>query len=111
APAAPRDDELLARLRHVGEEIARELVEDLGPQRDADDLVLAAAAVAVAAHAVLAALGPDDLGVGHVLQRGEALVGDEDHVAALAAVAAGGPAERHELLASERDRAVAAVAG
>ena len=46
-----------------------------------------------------------------VEQRREIAVGDEHDVAAAPAVAAVGPAARHELLAAEADAAVAAVAG
>ena len=77
--------------------------------RDRD--VLAALAVHLLAHAVLAALGLELLLVAEVDQRVEVLVGLQPDVAAVAAVAAVGAAERDELLAAEADAAVAAVAG
>src|SRR5207302_9832483 len=46
-----------------------------------------------------------------VEQRGQPLVGLEDDVAAVAAIAARGAAARHELLAPKRYRAGTAVAG
>ena len=66
---------------------------------------------AVLAHAVAAALGLEVLLVAVVDQRVEAVDRLDNDVAALAAVAAVGPAELDELLAPERDAAVAARAG
>ena len=85
--------------------------EDLGPDRDLDDQIGAAGACAVGARAALAARGAEMLGVAKVDQRIEAGDRLEHDVAALAAVAAVGPAELDELLAPERDRAGAAGAG
>ena len=84
--------------------------EDLGADRDLDDQVLAAGAGAVGAGAALAARGAEMLGVAEVDQRIEAGHRFEDDVAALAAVAAVGPAEFDELLPPEADRARAAGA-
>jgi hypothetical protein len=46
-----------------------------------------------------------------VQQRIVMLAGDQDHIAALASVAAAGPAARDKFFAPEREAAVAAVAG
>ena len=81
------------------------------PTGHLDDEVLAAGAGAVGAGAALAARGAEMLGVAEVDQRIEAGHRFEDDVAALAAVAAVGPAELDELLAPEADRAGAAGAG
>ncbi len=111
ALAALGDDDALAVRGDVGELLAGRLVFDLGADRQARDEILAAAAVAVGARAVLAAIGGQRPRVGEVEQGAHPAVALEDHVAAAAAVAAGGAAERNELLAAERDRAVAAVTG
>src|SRR5581483_2919445 len=70
--------------------------------------VVAAPAVAVLAHAVLAAAGFVLLLVAQIEQSRELRVGDRHHVAAVAAVAA---AARHELLAAKAHAAAPAVAG
>ena len=72
---------------------------------------LAAGAGLVAAGAALAARRPEMLGVAEVDQRIEALDRLEDDVAALAAVAAVGPAIFDIFLAPEADRARPARAG
>ena len=96
----------------VGEQGALLVVgEDLGADGHLDDEVLAAGAGAVRAGAALAARGAEMLGVAEVDQRIEAGHRLEDDIAALAAVAAVGPAEFDELLAPEADRARSAGAG
>ena len=67
--------------------------------------------MAVLAHAVAAGLGLEVLLVAVVDQRVEAVDRLDHDVAAAAAVAAARAAELDELLAPERDAAVAAVAG
>ena len=110
ALAAGGDDEAHAGLVEVGELVAVGGLHD-GAERHGqlERLALVAGAVvahagtAVAARAVRAAV---------VRQQGRDLrVGDERDVAAVAAVAAVGAGERLELLALDRDAAVAAVAG
>src|SRR5690606_21650832 len=86
-------------------------VDVLGADRDDDDGVLAALAVALLAHAVLAALGTEPLLVAEVDQGIEVFRRLQPHAATVAAVAAVRPAERDELLAPESHAAVAAVAG
>src|SRR3546814_8211709 len=86
-------------------------VDDLGTDRDDDGGVLAALAVALLAHAVLAALRAKPLLVAEVEQGVEVLRRLQPHAAAVAAIAAIGPAERDELLAPETHAAVAAVSG
>ena len=112
AHAALEEDHALADLGEVGEQRALLVVgEDLGADRDLDDQIGAAGAGAVGARAALAARGAEMLGVAEVDQRIEARHRLEHDVAALAAVAAVGPAELDELLAPEADRAGAARAG
>ena len=107
-----RKVDALALVGQVGEQGAFLVVgEDLGADRHLDDEVVAAGAGAVGARAALAARGAEMLGVAEVDQRIEAGHRLEDDVAALAAVAAVGPAELDELLAPEADRARAAGAG
>ena len=97
-----RKVDALADRGQVGEQRALLVVgEDLGSDRDLDDEVVAARAGAVGAGAALAARGAEMLGVAEVDQRIEARHRLEHDVAALAAVAAVGPAELDELLAPE----------
>ena len=95
----------------IGEQRLLVLVEDLRADRHLQHDVVAAGAVAVLAHAVAAALGLEVLRVAVVDQGVEAVHRLDDDVAAAAAVAAVRAAELDELLAPERDAAVAAVAG
>ena len=111
AVAAPGDAGAVAGLDQIGQQRLLVLGQHLRARRHRDHHVLAGGAGAVLAHAAAAALGLEVLAVAVVDQRVE--VGDalHPHVAALAAVAAVGAAELDELLAPERDAAVAAVAG
>ena len=81
------------------------------PDRHLQHDRLAVGAVAILAHAVLALRGLEVLLVAIVDQRVQPVDDLDDHVAAAAAIAAGGPAELDELLAAERHAAVTAVAG
>ena len=67
--------------------------------------------MAVLAHAAAAVLGGEMLLIAVIDERVEAVDGERDDVAAVAAVAAVRPAVFDELLAPERNAAVAAVAG
>src|SRR5690606_34333306 len=109
-PAA-RHQQAVAVADQVADHFVGVHVDDLRAHRHQDDHVLAALAVALLAHAVLAALGPEQLPVAEVHQGVEVAGGLEPDVAALAAVAAVRPAQRDELLAPEAHAAVAAVAG
>src|SRR5262249_14568269 len=86
-------------------------VADEGAERDADNPVHARLAVLVLAAAVLAALGAIVLLVLEVEKGRQLLVGDEDDVAAVAAIAPGRAALGHVRLAAECGDAVPAVAG
>ena len=81
-----------------------------GALGDGDLEVVAAAAVQVLALAVDAVAGPAVRVVAEREQRGDVVVGDQPHVAALAAVAAVRAALGDRALAPERDAAGAAVA-
>src|SRR5690348_5086555 len=84
-------------------------IDHRGADRHADVLVLAATAVHVAAHAVLAALRLEAALVTEIHQRVQAFVRDEPYAAAVATVATVGAAVRNEFLATEASAAVAAV--
>ena len=111
ALAALRDDEALAVGAKIGQQRAVGLVEDLRAGRDAQHEILAGAPVLVLVGARLAGGRGVFLLVAKVEQRGQAAVDDQHDAAAVAAVAARGAALGDELLAPERDRALAAVAG
>src|SRR5437899_3034975 len=86
-------------------------VEDQRAGRDADDHVMAALAVHLLAHAGFAALGFPMVLSGKIQERALAVVGDEDDVATVAAIATVGAAFGDELLAPEGDGARPTVAG
>ena len=99
----------------MGDQVADHLIgadiDDGGAGRDADDQVIAALAVALLAHAVLAALGLEAALMAEVDQGTDVLVGLDPHIAAIAAVAAIGATQRNELLAAKADAAIATIAG
>ena len=110
AIAALDQHDALARRGQVRDQRLIVLFEDLRARRHLQHHVGAAGAGAVLAHAVAALLGLEMLLVAVVDQRVQVRHALDDHVAALAAVAAVGPAELDELLPPEADGAVAAVA-
>ncbi len=111
AAAAAGEQDLLAVLVEVGDQLAGFVVGDDGADREAQRDVLAALAIAFLAAAVLAALGAEAAGVAVVDQGVEVAVGHAIHAAAAAAVAAAGAALGNELLAAEGGHAIAAVTG
>src|SRR4029079_18098612 len=112
AHAALEQDDALALPGEIGEQSAVLGVGgDLGSDRDLDDEVAAAGAGPVRPGAALAPRSAEMLGVAEVDERVEAGHRFEHDVAALAPVAAVGPAALDELFAPEADRAGAASAG
>src|SRR5215472_11986604 len=111
AVAAFGEHELLAELGEVVDQRLAILVEYLRADRHLQHDRLAARAMAILAHAILAPLGLEVLLVAIVDQRVQPTDRLDHDVAAAAAIAAGGPAEFDELLAAECHAAVAAVAG
>ena len=86
-------------------------VDDDRAGRHLDDQILGVAAVAIASRCRARRVGAPLFAM---RERGEpidARLGDHDDAAAVAAVAAVGPAARHVLLAAEAHAAVAAAAG
>src|SRR5579864_829818 len=111
AASAASDYEALVGLRKLENFISGLVVVDDGSDRNFQNYVAAIASGFVRALAVTSALG-FVFGIETEMDQGVvALAGFHDDVAALAAVAPGGPAARDEFLASEGHAAVAAVAG
>ena len=111
AGTAVRDDRLLARHHEVGQLRPVFLVEGEGPGGHPHDEIRAVVAVLLLAAARFAIAGDQARLELEVEEGGEALVDLQNHVAAAAAVAAGGTAEGTILFAQEGNRAVAALAG
>ena len=98
-------------VREVGDGHLAARVEDLRAERHVHDGVVPAPArhaLALAVHAALAAQVPAEAERREIAHVG---IGEQDDIAAVAAVAAVGPALGHELLAPERDAAVATATG
>ena len=108
AEAAVCDHGLRAGVREVDEQAAV-VVEHLRADRDREDDVLAVGAALVRALAVASALGLEAAEPLEVREIAQVRVGHEHDVAAVAPVAAVGPALRDVLLAPEAQRAVAAA--
>ena len=111
AVAALGDADALAGLHDLADQRLLVLGQHLGARRHLDDGIVAVGAIALLAHAGHAVLGLHVLHVAVVDQRVEVLHALDPDVAAAAAIAAVRAAELDELLAPERDAAVAAVAG
>ncbi len=111
AIAAARQQDLVADLVEIGQQRFAILFVDLGADRNFQDQVFAAGAVAVLAHAVAAALRLVVLQIAVIDQGIQPVHRARDHVAAMAAVAAIGAAELDEFFAPERHAAVTAGAG
>ena len=111
ALAALGEQRHLFVLREVGDRLAAVLVADLRAHRHAQPDVLGRGAVLVGAAAALAVPCDELALVAVVHQRVDVAVGHRPDAAAATAVAAVRAAPRNELLAPERRRAVAAVAG
>ncbi len=107
--SAVGDDRALAGLDEVDPTAVDRL--RLGPGRHRDLAVLAAGAVPVGALAVSAASRPEVLAPAQRAEVAPRGIADQDHVTAMAPVAAVGTAARDMGLAAEADRAVAAGAG
>jgi len=103
-PRPVGDIEVLQQVAALGIEHLRA---DRHLQRD----VAARLAAAVGAFAAGAAARFEDFLESEIEERVEVGVGDQEDVAARAAVAAVGPAARDELLAAKAQRALAAVSG
>src|SRR5438094_1718308 len=86
------------------------VVEDLGPDRDAQYEVAAIGAGPVGPRPAAPVLGPEMLLIAVIDQRVQIVGRDKDDIAALAAHTAVGPAELDELLAAKAHRAAAAIA-
>src|SRR5579872_4140517 len=111
ASAAARDHERIARGCEIVEQFACRLVVDQRPDRNGQLDGMSLAAGLVAAFAVTAALGLV-LGIKTEMEQRVVVVARfHDDVAAAAAVAAARTSPRNEFLATERETAVAAVAG
>ncbi len=111
AAATLGHQQAITMLGQVADDFIGGHVDDHGADRHGDDHVFATLAIGLAAHAVLAALRLEDAVMAEVDQGVQVFVGADPHAAARTAVAAVRAAERNELLATEANAAVAAVAG
>ena len=102
--------EALPVAQQLAQHLAGVVVHDHGAHRHLDHEVLARLAGAVAAQAVLAALGGVDRLEAEVVEGVQAFVGDQEDRAAVTAVAARRAAVRDVLLAPERDAPVPTAA-
>ena len=110
ALAAAQQRLVAARLKHIRYHAAADLIPHHRTHGYLNDEVFAPLAGAAVAGAVCAVLGGVLRLEAEVQQRVHIRIGEEDHVAANAAVAAVGAAVEHELLPMEGHAAVAAVA-
>src|SRR5690606_17411043 len=111
ALAAAGHQQAVAVAGQVADDLVGLDIGDHGADRHDDDQLVAALAVHLPAHAVLAALRLEAALVTEVDQGVEVLVGLQPDTAAAAAVTTVRAAQRDELLAAETDAAIAAIAG
>src|SRR5437879_5860348 len=109
AIAAAQQHDTLARADQVGEEAFLVVGENLRPDRHAQHDVAPLRTRLVRPGAAAPVLCPEMLLVAVIDQRVEIVGGEEDDVAALAALAAIGPAEFDEFLAAKAHRPAPAV--
>ena len=102
---------LLAVLGQVGDDLAVDFIDDQGADRQAQEHVFRALAIAIGTTPGFAVLGLVDLGIAEIDQGVDVAVRDRPDRTALAAVAAVGAAEGAELFAAERGAAIPATAG
>ena len=107
--AAVRDDETVVVGEHLGDHLAGVVIAHHGSRWHGKHDVVARAAGLVRAAAMVATLRLPGVAVGVVQQRGQIVVGANDHIPSLAAVTAVGTAHGRELLAAEGDDPRAAV--
>ena len=110
AVAAAGGDDGVAVLRQILESEAAFGVDDERAGRDFDDQVVGAFALLVCAAAGRAVVGAPEAVMGEGGEVVDAVFGDDDHAAAIAAVAAVGAAVRDIFFAPKADAAVAAAA-
>src|SRR6185312_1478544 len=110
AIAAREQYDTLARTGQIGEHDLLAVIEDFGADRHAQHQLLAVCAGTLAAGAAAPVLGAEMLPVAIVDEGVEIVLGDDDDVSALAAVAAVRAAELDELLAAKAHRAAPAIA-
>src|SRR3954451_6310766 len=111
AIAALGEDECLAELGEIMDQRFPVLVEDLGSDGNLEHDRLAVWAVAILAHSIGALRRVEVLLIAVIDQGVEPVDDLDDDVTAASAIAAGRATELDELLAPERNTAVAAVAG
>ncbi len=109
-PAAG-DDDLLAVLHQIGDELIRFGIKDQRANRHAQHLVVATGAVLIRAAPVLAVASAMQLGKPKVHQRVQIDICASDDMSAAPAVTAIRPAKGNEFLTAKRHAAVAAVSG
>ena len=109
APSTRRGQPPVAVMDELGEQLVRVQVEHRGTHRHGDLERLAAAAVEVLALAVDAVVGSAVRVIAERQERRHVVVGDQPHVAAVAAVTAVRAADGDGTLAPEADTARAAV--
>ena len=109
ALAALGREEDLALLQEIVEDLLPAFLPDDGPDRDAQDDVLAPLSLPVAPLAGLAVLGFVDGVEAEIDERIQVRFGDEEDAPAVAAAAAVRPASRHLGFAAEADASVAAL--
>src|SRR5690606_34191225 len=111
AAAALRDEQGVAVVREIAEQLLGVDVADLGPFRDLDVEIGARGTRHVLARTAAAVLGLEAPLHAEVRKRVDAFARDEINTATVAAVAAVRAAARNELLAPEAHATVAAAAG
>jgi hypothetical protein len=111
ALAALRHFQLVAVGQHLAQEFTRLVIAHFGAQRNQRRLVGPPVAVLLLPAAFLPMLGAEDRRKMQVEQRGHILGGAQENAAAIAAIAAVGPAMGNVFFAAERRHPVAAVAG
>jgi hypothetical protein len=110
ATSALRNEDAFIRFSEIVESLARFVVVHDGTDGNFDFKILAVGAMTIAAFAVTATVGSEGVAVPKLQERVFVGFRDEINVAAITAISAAGAATRDELLPTERDTTVTAVA-
>src|SRR5262249_33477440 len=111
APASRGHNDALAGRLQIANQLSGRCIPDDRAHRHLDHAIVAAPAIAILAHALLAAASPISFREAKIERRGKLMISSPHHVPPMAAIAAIGAASRNELLPPETHATTPAITG